>query len=208
MRNGSSRRCSILFRAWPWWPHPSGSPWRLELRRRLRRPPYRRWNRRRTGHSAAMRRTEPAITGRSPRYRPTCPSLEISMLEATTFKGTGTSSVSGAIALLLLVQFGALPLSAQFAAGSIGGTVADASGAVVPNATVTLTDEATKAKRETKSNSAGYFHFASVLPATYTVTVEVAGFRSWEEQHIALTQGLNLNLPNISLQVSTQKQEV
>lgn len=99
-------------------------------------------------------------------------------------------------------------LLAQFAAGSISGTVADATGAVVPNAQVVLTNDATSAKRETKSNSAGFFNFASVQPATYTLSITAAGFKTWERQQITMTQGGSLTVPNISLEVGVAKQEV
>ena len=92
--------------------------------------------------------------------------------------------------------------------GSISGTVADSSGAVVPKATVVLMDEATQTKRESVSNSAGFFNFAAVKPATYTLTVSADGFRTWEEHQITLTQGNNVNIPNIALQVGSAKQEI
>ena len=106
------------------------------------------------------------------------------------------------------IVFSSMSLVAQNATGNISGTVADASGAVIPKATVTLTDEATNTRRETVSNTAGIFNFAAVLPATYTVTVSADGFRSWEQRGIAMTQGNNLNVPSIKLEVGTSKQEV
>jgi hypothetical protein len=111
-------------------------------------------------------------------------------------------------ALLLAVLFGTFSLLGQNATGNISGTVVDASGAVVPKATVTLTDDATQVKRESVSNNSGFFSFAAVQPATYTVIVAAKGFRSWEQKTITMTQGNNLSIPNISLQVGSENQEI
>ncbi len=112
------------------------------------------------------------------------------------------------ICLLLAIVFCSFSAFGQSATGNISGTVTDASGAVIPKATVLLIDEATQSKRSTVSNNSGVFNFAAVLPGTYTVNIEAAGFRPWEERTIVLTQGGNLNVPNIALQVGTAKQEV
>src|SRR5579863_6863717 len=101
-----------------------------------------------------------------------------------------------------------LSLLGQSATGTISGTVADSSGAVIPKATVVLTDEATKGKRDSVSNNAGIFNFPSVYPGSYTLTISADGFRTWEERKIVLTQGGNLSIPNIALQVGTAKQEI
>src|SRR5271165_403782 len=130
------------------------------------------------------------------------------MLEAT-LSASGKSRVLPTIAIFLAFLFCSMPLMyGQFRTGSISGTVADSTGAVIPNATVVLTDDATKANRDSVSNSSGFFNFASVQPATYTITISASGFRSWEEQGITLTQGNNINIPNIALQVGMAKQEV
>jgi hypothetical protein len=113
-----------------------------------------------------------------------------------------------ATAILLGFLLCSVPILGQNATGSISGTVVDASGAVIPNATVVLIDEATKTKRDTKSNSSGFFHFAAVQPATYTLNISAPGFKDWEERQITLTQGNNVNIPNIALQVGITKQEV
>ena len=124
------------------------------------------------------------------------------MLETLRSKGIFTSIICLSLALV----FFSVSLLGQSATGNISGTVTDASGAVIPKANVTLIDEATNSKRTTVSNNSGVFNFAAVLPASYTVNSEASGFRPWEERTIVMTQGANLNLPNIALQVGTAKQ--
>ena len=58
---------------------------------------------------------------------------------------------------------------------SISRTIRDSLGALVPGAKVTLTDEASKAIRTTKSNGEGFFAFVAVQPATYSVLISMTG---------------------------------
>jgi hypothetical protein len=66
---------------------------------------------------------------------------------------------------------------AQTNTGRIEGTVQDSSGAVVPNAKVVATNEQTLSKSEAAANSSGNFVITALQPGTYTLTVEVTGFR-------------------------------
>src|SRR5580704_17167086 len=133
---------------------------------------------------------------------------ETPMSEAIRSKRIYASRACTVAALLFAIMFLSLSLPGQNATGNISGTVTDASGAIIPKATVTLTDEATNTKRETVSNNSGVFNFAAVQPATYTVTISANGFRSWEQREITMTQGNNLNVPNIKLEVGSSKQEI
>ncbi|HTP88919.1 MAG TPA: carboxypeptidase-like regulatory domain-containing protein, partial [Bryobacteraceae bacterium] len=109
------------------------------------------------------------------------------------------------LAVLILCQ---VPVSAQNATGSLSGTVTDSSNAVVPDATVVLKNEATQTVRQSVSNGSGYFNFAAVPPASYTLTVSASGFTTWEERNIPFTQGASVTIPNIVLQVGGTKSEV
>ncbi|HVP00336.1 MAG TPA: carboxypeptidase regulatory-like domain-containing protein [Bryobacteraceae bacterium] len=130
------------------------------------------------------------------------------MFEILRSKAIFSSRNCAVAAMLLAAVLFSLSAFGQNAAGTISGTVIDASGAVVPHADVVLTDEGTNAKRDTVSNNSGFFNFAAVQPGSYSVTVTAKGFRPWEQRTIIMTQGNNLNLPNISLQVGSEKQEV
>src|SRR5580704_6715484 len=110
--------------------------------------------------------------------------------------------------LTAILAFSQLPAFAQFASGSIGATVADSTGAVIPAAKVVLKNEATGVVRDSTTNNAGYVDFPSILPGTYTITISAPGLRTAEETGIVLTQGSTLRLPTIVLQVQTQKTEI
>jgi len=105
---------------------------------------------------------------------------------------------------------------AQSLFGSLSGTVSDAQGGVLPGATVTLTDQATKTSQTTTTNDQGVFVFAAVQAATYTVKVEMPGFSSWEATDIAMrlgerrqVTGIVLNVGNLSETVSvTSRPEI
>lgn len=82
--------------------------------------------------------------------------------------------------LLLLTCFCFLTFStiatAQTVNGVISGTVVDPSGAVVPNATVTITNTGTGASQTTKTGSGGEYRFSLVPPGAYSVQINAAGF--------------------------------
>jgi len=62
--------------------------------------------------------------------------------------------------------------------GSISGTVTDQSGAVVPNATVTVTDRGTASARNLTANAEGFFSAPSLPAGEYEVKAEVQGFKT------------------------------
>jgi hypothetical protein len=78
----------------------------------------------------------------------------------------------GALALALL---GATVLYGQ-ALTSLTGTVSDPSGAVVPQVSITIVNDATGAKRSAVSDSVGRYSLLQVEPGTYTVTAQATGF--------------------------------
>ena len=89
------------------------------------------------------------------------------------------------IALLLLC---ATTAYAQFDTASVVGTVRDTSGAVTPNATVTLTNTETGVSMNRTANAAGIYEFATVRPGGYVVTAQKAGFA------IALTDNVQVQV--------------
>ncbi len=70
-------------------------------------------------------------------------------------------------------------VQAQSFQGGVRGAVRDAQG-VIPGASVTLTNEATKVARDTTTNDVGAYTFPNVVPGTYTLTVSVTGYKTFE----------------------------
>ncbi|HVT96021.1 MAG TPA: TonB-dependent receptor [Acidobacteriaceae bacterium] len=70
-------------------------------------------------------------------------------------------------------------LQAQAVYGSINGTVTDNTGAVVPNATITVTDVAKGTSVTTTSNASGEYTVQHLIPDTYDVKVEAQGFQTF-----------------------------
>lgn len=70
--------------------------------------------------------------------------------------------------------------------GTITGTITDTSAAVVPGATVTITDNSTNVKLTTQTNAAGVYNFTDVNPATYTITVQKTGFQTCQATNLLL----------------------
>jgi hypothetical protein len=89
--------------------------------------------------------------------------------------------------LSALLSLAALTALAQAPTGTISGTVMDESGAVVPNAEVTITDKGTGAARQLKSDAGGNFTAPSLPAGEYEVKVVVAGFRTVVRDATVLT---------------------
>ena len=78
--------------------------------------------------------------------------------------------------MFALMIFGANTASAQSNAGTVNGSVTDATGALIPGAKVTLTDPATKSSRAVTTNKDGLYIFTDVQPGTYNLTSAKTGF--------------------------------
>src|SRR5258708_2221733 len=79
---------------------------------------------------------------------------------------------------LTLCLLGAVGAHAQIGTGSITGIVTDSSGAVVPEAGVTVTNADTNVARVTTSTASGDYAVTGLLPGRYSVSVKKSGFRS------------------------------
>src|ERR671931_2134921 len=78
------------------------------------------------------------------------------------------------------------PCFAQRITATIRGTVTDTSGAVVPGASVTVTNENTGFSRSTVTNNVGSYSFVELPPGTYTIEVSLSGFKSAVRKGIVL----------------------
>lgn len=101
--------------------------------------------------------------------------------------------------LFLLVFLAILPAIAQSAGdGVITGTIADSSGALVPDAQVTATNDATGVAVTRPTSSSGLYRLGPLPVGTYTITVAAIGFNGIKQQGVVInasqTFGLNLTL--------------
>ncbi|MBA3438944.1 MAG: carboxypeptidase regulatory-like domain-containing protein, partial [Pyrinomonadaceae bacterium] len=101
--------------------------------------------------------------------------------------------------VLAFICSGQLIGHAQSLTGQLTGIVADEKGAVIPNANVELRNEASGDVRRTVSNDEGYFTFAAVQAATYTVGVEVQGFAKYQQTGLVFNVGDKITLRDIAL---------
>jgi len=92
---------------------------------------------------------------------------------------------------------------AQTATTSLHGTVSDAKGAVLPDATVTITSPETGYSRTAKTDSQGTYQFQQVIPGTYTVTAEAPGFAIIRQERVELVVSVPATL-NVTMQVQGQ----
>ncbi len=111
------------------------------------------------------------------------------------------------VAFLCVIALSASPLLAQGVFATLTGVVSDATGAVVPNAKITLKDAVSGTNRDTVSNGDGYYTFASVPVGSYSLLVSGAGFKDYKADGIALGGGEKINV-NVALSVGTADQTV
>jgi hypothetical protein len=109
-----------------------------------------------------------------------------------------TKTAFALFAALLLLSVSAL---GQTTSASLTGTVHDPSGAAVPGASVKAVDTRTNLSFETVSSSEGVFAFPSLQPGTYTVSVELTGFKKYEKTGIILNASDKATTGVITLEV-------
>src|SRR5262249_24088128 len=85
---------------------------------------------------------------------------------------------------------------AQTSTSEISGTVRDNSGAVVPNASVTLTNEQTGVSYRQQTTTAGLYSFPALPVGFYTVNVETTGFKTARltKQELVVNTPLAINI--------------
>lgn len=101
--------------------------------------------------------------------------------------------------VVLLLLFVVLAAQGQTIFGRISGTVSDTSGAVVPDAAVTIINSATNLVRTSVTDSGGFYTVTNLPVGTYTVTVERNGFKKANQTDNVLTADQRLTV-NITLE--------
>src|SRR5438445_13626186 len=87
------------------------------------------------------------------------------------------------VALLTAILLVATSGQSQTISSTLLGTVSDPSGNVVPRAVVVVINESTGDRRSSVTDVTGGFIFPSLLPGSYTVKIEAAGFRTFEKRN-------------------------
>lgn len=105
------------------------------------------------------------------------------------------------LAVVALLAIAPLPLNAQttVSTGSIQGTITDPSGAVIPEAAITISNKATGQSFGIKSSGTGAYNSGSLLPGEYVVRVEAKGFATSE---LPVTVQVGVTSPgNVKLEI-------
>src|SRR2546425_12932092 len=102
-------------------------------------------------------------------------------------------------AVMLLTFLSPQPLRAQVDAGTILGTIADASGAPINGAKVTLTNEGTSAALSFTTGADGAYKFTPLRIGSYKVTASFQGFQTTTQTNITRNVGADMVI-NFSLQ--------
>jgi hypothetical protein len=113
----------------------------------------------------------------------------------------------GVFCLLLSILFVSPHTFAQTSNATVGGTVSDATGALIPGVSITATNTGTGIVTTVISNEAGAYQFASLQTGTYTVSAELPGFQkqTYSEVNLGVSQQVRLNF---ALQVGSVAQAV
>lgn len=123
----------------------------------------------------------------------------------------GALRAGGLLLLLALVTSILTPGGSAWAQtggeAGIQGTVADATGAIVPNATVVATDQASGVSNTRKTTGDGLYTISPILPGTYTVTVTAPGFKQFIQKNLVVN-ALKLTGLNITMTIGEQTAEV
>src|SRR5215813_11516894 len=96
---------------------------------------------------------------------------------------------------------------AQTTNATLGGTVSDASRALIPGVTMTATNTQTGIVNTVVTNETGAYNFASLQTGIYKVTAELPGFQTQSYSDVTLGVAQQVRL-NFSLQVGAQTQQV
>jgi hypothetical protein len=108
---------------------------------------------------------------------------------------------------LLLSLASATQVLAQAAKGSVRGQVTDPSGAVIPNANVSLTTPDGHTVATVTSNAGGTYQVNNLTPGTYIVIANAQGFASSNSKAISVAAGQVKDF-NVSLEIEVEKQQV
>ncbi len=112
------------------------------------------------------------------------------------------------ILAVLLCVLCFVPAFGQGLTGQLSGRVVDASGAVITEAEVTVSNALTGQTRTAKTNDEGYFVFTELLPGNYSVTINRSGFKKAERKDVTLASSERVTMPPVTLEVGSLNETV
>jgi len=107
---------------------------------------------------------------------------------------------------LCLCSASGMVLAQEFRA-TLTGRVTDPTGAILPDASITVSNTATGTKVQTKSDQTGQYVAPFLLPGSYSVTVTMSGFRTYEHKNLVLQTGSKVQ-EDIQMQLGAETQSV
>src|ERR1700723_3979772 len=108
----------------------------------------------------------------------------------------------------IMIFFVATKGNAQLAGtGSIQGSIADATGAIIQNANVTVTNVATQVKHPAVTGASGLYSFPNMDIGTYTLDVLAPGFEHYSQSNIVLEVGSSISV-NVGMTVGRTDQKI
>jgi hypothetical protein len=110
-------------------------------------------------------------------------------------------------AVMSLAFIAAVLCFGQAFTANLTGVLSDASGAVIPNATVTLTNQGTNEKRTTTTTGEGRYLFSQLLPGAYSLSAEAPGFKAFVQSGIVLNANQTAEA-NATMQVGSTGETV
>ena len=127
-----------------------------------------------------------------------------------TLTGRCSVGLPRALPVLLLALFAGLAIQSfaqSITSGDVTGIVTDPSGAVLPNAAVTLTTIGTNTVQKSATNGEGTYRFAFVAPGAYRLTVAATGFQTQERTGLSVAPG-QPTAANVQLTIASAAQSV
>ncbi|MCB9383964.1 MAG: carboxypeptidase regulatory-like domain-containing protein, partial [Bryobacterales bacterium] len=111
------------------------------------------------------------------------------------------------LAMILICGPAARQAAAQILYGGLVGNVTDESGASIPGASVTATNDQTGAVRTVQTTAEGVYRIPTLAPGKYTVRIEADGFRAYEERGAEVSVN-NLTRIDAGLQLGQVSEQV
>src|SRR6185437_1373375 len=99
-------------------------------------------------------------------------------------------------------------LAGQTVSGSVVGLVLDPANAVIPNASIMLTDKDTGSVRTVSTDAQGTFRVLNVNPSTYSLNIRASGFKNFNEASVTVAVNETRDLGRINLEIGSASETV